>query len=409
MALSKLIRVRQHFNDSFINDVETAVRKELQGLGLKLEKGSRIAITAGSRGIDKIPLILRTTADFIKEAGAEPFFVPAMGSHGGATAEGQLQVLKELGITQEYLGAPILASMETVVVGAVNKGSLCGFQMPEDLPVHIDRYAWEADGIFVINRVKPHTSFHAEVESGLQKMIAIGLGKETQAANIHGFGTRGLRELIAPVSKQVISTGKIAACLGLVENAYDKLVCIKGMLPANTAEGEKELLALARRCMPALPVDRLDLLIVEQMGKNYSGTGMDTNIIGRLRIEGEPEPESPVIRRIAVLDLSDATAGNAYGIGLADFITRKLYEKIDYKATYTNMLATNFIERVKIPYVAEDEETAVTTALNTCGIDNPHEARIIKIKNTLELSDIQVSRSVYDDVKDRVEVFMQNP
>jgi len=406
MAVPKLLNVRQHFDKTCISDVEAAVRSELNGLGLKLSLGSRIAVTAGSRGIDNIPLVLRTVASFIKDAGAEPFFVPAMGSHGGATAEGQLKVLAGLGILPEYLGAPIKASMDTVVIGSVDTGISIDASHSGVMPVHMDKLAYEADGIIIINRVKPHTSFHAEAESGLQKMLAIGLGKAVQAANIHNFGTRGLRELISPVAQLMLSTGKIIAGLGLVENAYDKLMCIKGLIPEMFAAGEKELLAMARSNMPSLPVDKLDLLIVEQMGKNFSGTGMDTNIIGRLKIEGEPEPGSPIIKRIAVLGLSDAAAGNAYGIGLADFTVKKLVDSIDYEATYTNMLTTNYLERVKIPYIAADENSAVEAALKTCSLNRIENARIIRIKNTLDMENIQVSPSVFEEIKDKVEVIV---
>lgn len=406
MAVPKLIKVMQRFDNTHVENVEAAVRHELQGLDLNLKKGARIAITAGSRGIDNIALILKTVAAFLKECGAEPFFVPAMGSHGGATAEGQLKVLEGLGIISECLGAPIKASMETVVIGSIDTGFYRGASDAVLMPVHMDRFAYEADGIMVINRVKPHTSFHAEVESGLQKMMAVGLGKAVQAGNIHNFGTRGLKELISPAAQMIMSTGKIVASLGIVENAYDKLMCIRGFLPDRLVTGEKELLAMAGRNMPCLPVDKLDLLIVDQMGKNFSGTGMDTNIIGRLKIEGEPEPEHPSIKRIAVLDLSDAAGGNAYGIGLADFTTKKLVDSIDYKATYANMLATNFIERVKIPFIASDENSAIETALKTCSLTSMDEARIIRIKNTLDLKNIQVSPAVFAEIKDKVDVMV---
>ena len=406
MPVPKLIKVRQRFDNTCIGDVEAAVRYELQSLGLNLKHGARIAITAGSRGIDNIPLVLGTVASFIKESGAEPFFVPAMGSHGGATAGGQIKVLDGLGLLPEYLGAPIKSSMDTVVIGSIDVGISIDASHSGVMPVHMDKFAYEADGIIVINRVKPHTSFHAEVESGLQKMLAIGLGKAVQAANIHNYGTRGLRELIAPVAQLMLAKGKIIAGLGIVENAYDRLMHIKGLMPEMFVAGERELLAMARRNMPRLPVDKLDILIVEQMGKNFSGTGMDTNIIGRLKIQGEAEPGSPAIKRIAVLDLSEASAGNVYGIGLADFTTKKLVDSIDYEATYANMLTTNFFERVKIPYIAADENAAVEAALKTCALESNENARIIRIKNTLDMENIQVSQSVFEEIKDKVEVIV---
>lgn len=288
--------------------------------------------------------------------------------------------------------------MEVVKVGTFCPGT-AGNGKSIEIPVVIDKNAYEADGIIVVNRVKPHTSFHSDVESGMMKMIAVGLGKKVQAENIHSCGTEGLREYIAPVARKVLETGKITAGIGIVENSYDRIMEIRAFLPENMERGEKELLQKARKSMPGLPVDQLDVLIVEKLGKNISGTGMDTNIIGRLKIHGEPETGKPTIGRIVVLDLTPETKGNAYGIGLADFTTKALVEKIDYKATYTNTITSTFTERVKIPIIAENEEEAFEMAVKACGIKDLGTLRAIRIKNTLELDEIWVSPAIYDELQ----------
>lgn len=403
MELKDLIKVRQRFDDTCLQDAESAVLSELERLNLRFGKGSRIAITAGSRGIDKIALILRTITGFVRARGGEPFLIPAMGSHGGAAAGGQLDVLRGLGITEEQIGAPILATMDVAELGRLDVGSLMGSGCQGFMPVYMDRNAFEADGIIAVNRVKPHTSFHSEVESGLMKMLVIGLGKEKQATCLHSYGTAGLRTLIAPAARKVLATGRIIAGVGLVENAYDRLMEVKAFKTGEMEEGEKALLAKARSNMPCLPVKQLDVLIIDEIGKNFSGTGMDTNITGRMRIEGEPEPDTPRIRRIAVLGLSHAAGGNAYGIGLADVTTRKLVDSIDYKATYANALATTFYERVRIPLIAENNEEALELALRICSLREPEKARIIRIGNTLQLEDLWVSENVYEEIKNKIE------
>lgn len=393
----QMFKIKQKFNSICLEDVESAVKQEIDRLNLKIKKGQRIAITAGSRGIDRIPLILRAVAEKVKELGGEPLLVPAMGSHGGATAEGQKKILEELGITPGFIGAPALSSMEVVKVGTFCHSA--GNGKHEEFPVVMDKYACEADGIIVVNRVKPHTSFHGDVESGLMKMIAIGLGKRVQAENIHSLGTEGLRRLIAPVAKKILETGKIMAGIGIVENSYDRVMEIKAFLPEDMEKGDMDLLQKARKSMPGLPVDQLDILIVESLGKNISGTGMDTNVIGRMKIHGEPEPDKPAIKRIIVLDLSPETKGNAYGIGLADFTTKALVEKIDYNATYTNAITSTFTERVKIPIIAENEEEAIEMAVKACGIKDPGTLRAIRIKNTLQLEEIWVSPAIYNELQ----------
>lgn len=394
----QMLKFRQEFDSGYLEDIEGTIEKELNRLNLGIKKGQRIAITAGSRGIDRIPIILKAVVQKVKELGGEPFLIPAMGSHGGATAEGQEKILKELGITPGSVGAPVLSSMEVVKISSFMP-PLSGNIGLEELPVVMDKYAYDADGIIVVNRVKPHTSFHSDIESGMMKMMVVGMGKRVQAENIHGFGTKGLREYITPIARKVLETGKVIAGIGLVENSYEKIMEIKAYLPCDIERGEKELLQKARKSMPGLPVDHLDVLIVDSIGKNISGTGMDTNIIGRLKIHGEPEREKPSISRIVVLDLTPETKGNAYGIGLADFTTRALVEKIDYDATYTNAMTSTFTERVKIPIIADNGEEAFEMAVKACGIREIGKVRAIRIKNTLALEEIWVSPAVYKELK----------
>ncbi|MEN6315121.1 MAG: DUF362 domain-containing protein [Clostridiaceae bacterium] len=394
-------KIKQKFDSGYLEDIEGTVKQEISKLNLQIKKGQRIAITAGSRGIDRIPSILRAVAAKVKEMGGEPFLIPAMGSHGGATAEGQKKILEELGITPEFVGAPVLSSMEIVKVGTFSPPVSADCR-PVEIAVVMDKNAYEADGIIVVNRVKPHTSFHSDVESGMMKMIAVGMGKKVQAENIHSFGTKGLREYIVPIARKVIETGKIIAGIGIVENSYDRVLEIRAFLPEDIEQGEKDLLQKARKSMPGLPVDQLDMLIVEKLGKNISGTGMDTNIIGRLKIHGEPETGKPTIGRIIVLDLTPETKGNAYGIGLADFTTKALVEKIDYKATYTNAITSTFTERVKIPVIAENEQEAFEMAVKACGIKDLDTIRAIRIKNTLELEEIWVSPAIYGELQAKI-------
>jgi len=394
MEIPRLIKVRQYFKREYIEDVEDRVRGEILKLGISIKPGSEIAIAVGSRGIRNIDRIVKATVEVVKEMGGKPFIVPAMGSHGGATAEGQKELLEGYGIREEVIGAPIRSSMEVVELpsdGLVNR-------------VFMDKIAYSADGTIVINRIKPHTDFHGDIESGLLKMCVIGLGKHKQAIEIHRFGTYGLRHLIPLTAERIIKYGNIIFGIAIVENAYDETMIIEGVRPEEFEETDKRLLKIARENMPSLPVDNLDLLIIDQMGKDISGAGMDTNIIGRIYIDGEPEPEKPKITRIVVTDLTEKTHGNAIGIGLADFTTRKLFEKIDFNATYQNAVTSTFVLRGKIPIIAEDSRTAIEWALRTCGPIEIENAKIIRIKDTLSLSEMYVSRSILDEIKHRVEV-----
>jgi hypothetical protein len=389
MDWPSLTRVRQRFDSTHIDDVEGEVRRQLVGSGVTIRPGGSIAIATGSRGIDNIAAIVRCVVRWVRGQGGEPFIVPAMGSHGGATAEGQQQVLEGYGVTEAWCGAPIRSSMDVV-------------QLPQGdvpVPVYLDRYASQADGVIVVNRVKPHTSFHGPYESGLAKMISIGLGKHAQALAIHDLGVRGLREVMPQVARAVLATGKILLGVAIVENAYDKTMRVRAIPASRIMEEEPSLLDLARRHMPRLPVEDIDILIVDEMGKDISGVGMDTNVIGRLKIRDQHEPETPRIKMIFVRDLSAGTHGSAVGIGLADVTTRRLFEKIDLGATYENVVTTTFLERGKIPIIAATDRQGMEIAARGCGLADARHARIVRIRNTLHLDELLVSPAVLEDLR----------
>lgn len=343
--------------------------------------------------------MVRRCVAWLRARGAEPFIVPAMGSHGGASADGQAAVLASYGITEPAMGAPVLSSMETVSLEA---GDL-------EVPLFMDRYAYESDGVLLVNRVKPHTDFHGFPESGLFKMSVIGLGKHDQALAVHSLGIHGLKDLILPAARRILRSGKIIGGVAIVENAYDLPQTIRAVTPDSMEHLERELLEMAGSVMPGLPLDDVDLLIVDEMGKDVSGTGLDTNVIGRLKIRGETEPAAPRVRSLLVTRLTPASHGNAIGIGLADVITRELYDAIDFAATYENGLTSSFSERIKVPYVAESHDDALRVALRFAGLGSDLEraariGRIARIRNTLALSSLLVSAPAARDLAERADV-----
>lgn len=389
MPLPRMYKIRQRFASQRLADAGRATAEALAGCGVSLQPGQRVAIAVGSRGIADLNLITRAVVDWTRAQGAEPFLVPAMGSHGGATAEGQKQVLEGYGLTPQGVGAPIRSSLEVV---ELPRGDL-------PIPVYFDQCASEADAVLVINRVKPHTSFHGRFESGLMKMIAIGLGKHAQATAIHQHGLAGLRELMPRIAMQILARTPIVLGIAVVENALDEPMLIEAIPAARIAEVEPGLLELARRNMPCLPTDRLDLLIVDRMGKDISGLGMDPNIIGRLKIRGQSEPDRPDIRLILARELSAGSHGNAIGVGLADIITRRLFEQIDLRATYENVLTSTFNERGKLPLIADDDRQAVEFALRLLAAPQPELLRVARIRDTLHLQEVCVSQAVLDELK----------
>ncbi len=384
--LTDLIAMRQTFQDNRIDDPAQVVGEQMRIF--RFTPRENIALAVGSRGIRHLAVMVKAMVDAVRDAGAVPFIVPAMGSHGGATAEGQANVLRSYGIDDDAMGAPIRSSMDTVELPVGDR----------PFKTYMDRHAWEADGVILINRVKPHTDFHDTYESGLVKMAVIGLGKHRQALEIHRFGIPGLAHHLPECASVVLATGKVRGGVAIVENAYDQ-PCIIEALPANRImEREPRLLDLARERMPRLPVDTCDVLVVDRIGKDISGVGMDPNIIGRLRIPGQPEPATPRIKAILALDLSVASHGNAIGMGLADVITRRFQRKIDFNATYENAITSTFLERVKMPLVAEDDEQGLRIALRTCGVIEPGRERIIRIGDTLNLAELHVSPALREEL-----------
>ncbi|MCC6176968.1 MAG: DUF2088 domain-containing protein [Chloroflexi bacterium] len=381
--LPPMVRVRQELPNDHVADVGAAVRDALDAADLRsrVRAGQRIAVTAGSRGIADIATVIRTVLDELKAAGAQPFVVPAMGSHGGATVEGQRAVLAEYGITEAEVGAPILATMDTVVVGTLDDGTAC----------YLDKNAAEADGIVVVGRVKAHTAFRGDIESGLCKMVAIGLGKQRGAETNHA---RGLKESIPEVAGVTLGAGKIVLGVALVENAYHRLHTVRAVGPDQFHATDRDMLTLANALLPRVPFASLDLLIVDELGKNISGSGMDYNIVGMWRrIGGE---RRPLYTRIAVLDVTDQSEGNCLGVGIADFTTRRLFDKLDFRKTYMNGLTAGALDAIRIPVVLGSDREALEVALKSANA--PGVPRIAWIRNTLELQEMRVSESLLDEV-----------
>jgi hypothetical protein len=394
MTTLTLTKIRQRFERPRLSDIPEAVRDALADMASHVAPGASIAIAVGSRGIANLATIVRTTVAFVEAHGGHPFIIPAMGSHGGGTAVGQAEVLASYGVTPEAMGCPVRSSMETV--------ELTGADSPAR--VFMDHFAYESDGVILINRVKLHTDFHGRHESGLVKLSVIGLGKHRQALEIHSHGVYGLRNLIPPTAARIFDSGKVLFGMALVENAYDETMKIQALEAGEIMEKEPALLALSRANMPSLPVDDVDLLLIDEMGKDISGAGIDPNIIGRNMIRGEPEPERPRIKAIVVTDLTPASHGNAVGIGLADVVTKQLVDKIDLDATYENTVTSTFLERGKIPVTAPDAREAYAWARRSCGVIPEEDVRVIRIRNTLELSEVYVSDAVLADLSDREDV-----
>ncbi len=382
-----MILVRQKFAAGHIADVAAAVREEIARIlpATAIKPGDSVAVTVGSRGIANLALIVRTLVAELKRAGAEVFLVPAMGSHGGATADGQRQVLEHYGVTAEAMGAPVKSAMDVAEIG----------QTPDGVSVFVDQNALAADHIVAFNRVKPHTDFRGDIESGLLKIMAIGLGKHRGAQHYHqaAVGLGGER-VLRTVGSAVLARCPVAFGLAVVENAYDETAVVAALLPAAIEREEPALLRTAKSLMPRLPFPRADILIVDRIGKNISGTGMDTNIVGRIMNIYTPEPPWPKITRIIARDLTDETAGNAVGIGMADFTTRKLAAKIDTHATYTNCVTGLVVEKARLPIVCADDREAVGFALRTIGTMAPREAKVIWIRDTLSLGEVRVSEAL---------------
>ncbi|MGE5575934.1 MAG: lactate racemase domain-containing protein [Syntrophothermus sp.] len=356
----------------------------------KVKPGDKVAITGGSRGIAAMVPLARALVSYLRQLGAQPFVVNAMGSHGGGTAEGQKEMLTALGMTEGNLGCPIVVSMEVEQIG----------ELADGFPVLCDRNAWQADHIVVINRVKLHTAVRGPVQSGLCKMITVGLGKERQAARLHRYGPAEMGRLIQETASVTLRKAPVLAGVAIVENAYGEVARLELVRPEDFLAADARLLKEAAKLQPALPIRELDLLVVEELGKTYSGAGLDTHVIGRWRIWGEPEPEWPRIQRIVALRLAASSHGNAQGMGLADFITEKFYHSIDFEVTYKNTLTSTFVQRGMIPIVAANDREAINEAVSSLLQVREDRLRIAWIKNTLHLEIIALSPAALAECAD---------
>ncbi len=387
-----MLPVRQRFEAPQLGDVARATAEALEPLRARVTAGMTVAVTAGSRGIHDKAAVVRSAGEWLRSVGAEPFVVPAMGSHGGATAEGQVTMLAELGMTEQSLGMPIHATMDTVDLGRV----------PDGPTAYLDRYAAAADAILVINRVKAHTDFKGDIESGLAKITAIGLGKQRGAEGIHRYGPANLGSWIPKVARRIIDTGKMLGGLAILENAFDRAARIELVEPDQIGGlREQELLREAKGLMATLPFDHLDVAVIDVMGKDKSGSGMDTNVIGRMMIRGSAEFDRPNITNIAVLDVSDASHGNAIGLGLADFIPFRILERINLRSCYINAMTSGLggPQRGQIPMAMPTDRDAVAAAILTCGRADLENARVVRMPDTLDLEHLLVSESLRDQVE----------
>ncbi len=393
LEFPSIFRVRQTFDAPRVADIPGEVDAQLSKLRLaeRVKPGQSVAVTVGSRGIVNIHHITKAIVDHLKRLRAEPFIVPAMGSHGGGTADGQRRLIESYGVTESFCGCPIRSSMETVVV--------C--QTAEGFDVHFDRGAFEADHVLVCNRIKPHTDFTGDIESGLMKMLLIGLGKHAGAKVYHrAIQNYSFAQIVRSVAGRVLESCRLLAGVAIVENGYDETAHIVGVAPREFEAREKELLALAKRLMPRLPFDEAGLLIVDEIGKNISGTGMDTNVVGRKGSAHRPAPgETPRIKRIMLRGLTEATHGNAAGIGLAEFCTDRLLEQMNVEATRINCLTAGHVAAAMLPLNYPTDRQAIAAALPTLGMVDPPQAKVMWIRNTLDVREVECSARYLDEAR----------
>jgi hypothetical protein len=391
MTFPPLARLRQTIPQPRVADVPGTVRRLIleSRIGSRVPAGGRVAVGVGSRGITAIRPVARAAVDALKEMGYRPFIVAAMGSHGGATAEGQRELLAGYGITPEAIGVEVRTEMDAAVVGT----------SPIGLPIYFDKNALAADGIVLLNRVKPHTDFRAAHESGILKMLVIGLGKRRGAEQIHKLGLRGMRDVLPAVGRFLVEHTPFALGLAILENADDLPAEIVAVEPEAIFDVEPGLLDRARALMGRLPFDQIDVLVVGELGKNYSGAGMDPNVIGRLMVETQPDFDRPVVTRMAVLDVSEESHGNIVGVGFADLTTERLVSRMDPKPFRINVLTSCFLERARIPITLPTDRDVFAAALETCWRVDPAGARLLVIPNTLELTTLWASPAFEDEVR----------
>ncbi|WP_425807779.1 lactate racemase domain-containing protein [Desulfitobacterium sp. Sab5] len=384
VSLPKMSQVKQSFPDDRIQDIPMAIHKALQRPGTldQIQPGQKVALTVGSRGVNNLPALVQAMVWEIKSRGAEVFIIPAMGSHGGATPEGQKDMLLGLGIRPEIMGAEIVSSMEVTQVGT----------LPDGLPVYVSTDALKADAIVLLNRIKPHTAFRGKVESGLVKMLTIGLGKQKGAEACHAHSFKHMARHIVEMGSMLLEKAPVVFGLGAVENAYDHTHSIFAIPAERLLEEEPEWLNLAKQLMPSIPVSSIDVLIIDEIGKDISGDGMDPNITGRY-----PTPYAsggPEVSKMVLLDLTERSHGNANGIGTADIVSKRLVEKMSLEQTYPNALTSTVTGPVKIPLTLDNDYDVIRAAIKTCNAIDLYKTRIVRLKNTLSLSEIWVSEAI---------------
>ncbi len=388
VVIPDMVKVRQTFDCEYIRDIKEAVTEQLSKSHIigTIKPDMRIAITCGSRGISNINIMIKQMVEIIRSKGAHPFMIPAMGSHGGATASGQEAVLEELGITEAFCGCPVLSSMEVVKIGETSEGH----------DVVIDKNAAEADGVIVVNRIKAHTGFVAPYESGLMKMMTIGMGKQAGAEICHQLGPSHMPKMIPLIGNVILEKANILFGLAILENAYKKPYKIQALTKSEIRKEEPGLLSEAKKLMPRLLFDNIDILIVDEIGKEISGNGMDPNVTGRF-LSG-CVVKNIHIKRIVVLGLSKKTKGNAVGIGAADFITKKVFNSINLNTTYPNAITSTAINTVSIPMMLNNDEEAIKAALKTCNVAR-EEKRVVRIKNTMRIDEIYISSCMLEEAQ----------
>lgn len=399
IPVPKMAKVKVTFDNSHIEHLSEQLLLKLDRSEIvdQIKPGMEIAIAVGSRGLDRLVELTKCTVQFLQDHGAKPFIVPSMGSHGGATAEGQSEVLAHLGVTEETVGCEIRSSMEVVKLG----------ELPNGLPVYVDQYAANADGIVVINRIKPHTAFRGPVESGIMKMISIGLGKQKGAEACHQLGFKYMAENVPAMAKMIMAEKPILFGVATVENAFDKVAVVETLTPSEIIEKEASLQEQAKALLPKLFFEQLEVLVIDQIGKNISGDGMDPNITGRY-----PTPYAhggPDVNKMVVLDLTHETEGNANGVGTADFTTQRLVDKMNLEVTYANGLTSTVVAPTKIATTLANDKETIQAAIKTSNILDFTEVKMVRIKNTLVLSEIEVSEALIEYVNQHPQMEVVSP
>lgn len=396
IPLPRMVPVRQKFQLTKVQDIPETVHSQFlkESVKAKIKPGMKVAVAVGSRGINNLQEIVTLVVHEIKLLGGEPFIVPAMGSHGGATAEGQIQVLTDYGIVEKNVGCPIKSSMETVEVS----------RLPNGIPLYFDKHAFESDAIVLVCRVKPHTDFKGPIESGIQKMIVIGLGKHKGATYIHSLGFDQFHQVIPEAGEVLIEKTNIAVAVAIIENARDETAEIVAVPKEEIIQAEPNLLNRAKAAMPKFLLPEIDVLVIEEIGKNISGSGMDPNIVGRTGSGLTEGFIAPPIQKIFVRDLTEKTHGNAAGIGIADVITAKVFNKIDFGYTYANCITSTALLGAKIPVVLQSDKEALVVAVKTCNRIRLDTVKIVWIKNTLEMEHIYISESYLDRISGRNDI-----